>query len=392
MLPSSFSTNRSALYIRAGLSLGIVLAIILLSSGCDGRREDLDFNDLRLVENVLAQSGHPGFRALEGTKTPQSLNFNDPGWDYGAWCLFNGKYYRTTFWVSSDGKRFVAERYRWSTYEDSKTYNFNKNAPGVLIFVLVGGGVLLLIMMGRSQAKKERDKAAAAALAELQRTNQRNAAQDRLRSECSKCASDSDVTVSEIKNNMESAGKAVKEAEQEFAEGAFAPFWDAVERAATKLAQSDKCIQQIIQNSKTYKAKITALESNPPSFRVDLGVLPDTTRIAAQMRTIVRKAQKDFHFASIYEQRKTNKILIAGFTSLGEALGSLSERLDLSLNNLADALTELAETNQANSENLLTEIHGMKDHMESSSKERREHEEKERAMLDNIQRRKRTNI
>ena len=62
------------------------------------------------------------------------------------------------------------------------------------------------------------------------------------------------------------AEHALEEAEGEFADGAFAPFWDAVERAATQLAHFDLGIQQIRDHSDSYKTERHKLASTPPQF------------------------------------------------------------------------------------------------------------------------------
>jgi hypothetical protein len=63
------------------------------------------------------------------------------------------------------------------------------------------------------------------------------------------------------------------------------------------------------------------------------------------MQDIVRKAQCDFQFASIFVQFKTNQILIAGFNNLGHALDEMSWRITTSIDNLASAFYEMS-TNQ----------------------------------------------
>ena len=63
--------------------------------------------------------------------------------------------------------------------------------------------------------------------------------------------------------------------------------------------------------------------------------LPDARPTAQRLAVVVRKAQKDFHFATIFEQRKTNKILVAGFSTLASAIYEIGDAISYSLNNLA---------------------------------------------------------
>ena len=55
------------------------------------------------------------------------------------------------------------------------------------------------------------------------------------------------------------------------------------------------------------------------------------TATAERMQAIVRKAQRNFQFATIYEQRKTNQILVAGFTTLAQALNQMTGQITASI-------------------------------------------------------------
>jgi len=171
-------------------------------------------------------------------------------------------------------------------------------------------------------------------------------------------------------------------AEKEFLEGAFAPFWDEIERATETLARCQRCLTDINKNVITYstygvikqpekklrkamseeitrdinyqrrasdkhkeawrrikeaKRKALKIDSLPP-FELPLGKLPDLRSTSARLTAIVRESQKDFHFATIYEQRKTNKILIAGFNTLKSAIYGLGDAIAFSLNELSNNL------------------------------------------------------
>jgi methyl-accepting chemotaxis protein len=65
---------------------------------------------------------------------------------------------------------------------------------------------------------------------------------------------------------------------------------------------------------------------------------------AGRLQRIVRKAQRNFEFATIYEQRKTNEILIAGFATLGEAIYGLGSRLEQSIGMLCERIDDLSSS------------------------------------------------
>lgn len=192
----------------------------------------------------------------------------------------------------------------------------------------------------------------------------------------------------QIREDVKIAESDVREAKREFAEGAFAPFWDAVERAANRLSEAESCINQISNYSRQYGWYVAKLDSTPPYFHVRLDALPDTRRVAAELHEVVRMAQKNFQFSTIFEQRKTNRLLKGGFSNLAQALSEVGNRLDESMGTLAEAILEVAESDRANTEELVSHVVTIQTAIASESGERREHEKIQRAMLDNIQRRR----
>lgn len=187
------------------------------------------------------------------------------------------------------------------------------------------------------------------------------------------------------------AERSLKEAENEFAEGAFAPFWDAIQNAATSLARFDSMLQQVTHHSERYKTDLKLIDEavlKPPQFDLQFGILPDVSQTANRLRALVRLGQKDFHFATIYEQRKTNNILVEGFSNLGQAINDMGYLLNNSLTTLSSSVSDLAEKYEYNSKDLLAGIRSLKEQIRSDEEARREHERIEREMLNNIQRRR----
>jgi hypothetical protein len=135
------------------------------------------------------------------------------------------------------------------------------------------------------------------------------------------------------------AEEAVNRAQFEFDEGAYGPFWTAVEAAAMALADYDESVRTISASAGAYAALAVQLKPPIPVFDLGIEELPSVVVPMQRMEFLVREAQKDYHFAAIYEQRKTNQILIAGFQSLDQAIWQLGDRLESSLGGLSDSLT-----------------------------------------------------
>lgn len=189
---------------------------------------------------------------------------------------------------------------------------------------------------------------------------------------------------------LNDAERALERAEREFSEGVFAPFWDAIEEAARKLATFERDVNALVQNAREHKEVVVGLSpaEQPIPFRLGVQALPDATHIAERMRTVVRRAQKDRDFATIYELRKTNQLLVTGFSTLGQAIADLKERLESSLDRLSTSVSDLnVNLSNATSE-VVSKLEQSMQHAERESDARREHERAEREMLDNIQRRR----
>jgi hypothetical protein len=132
-----------------------------------------------------------------------------------------------------------------------------------------------------------------------------------------------------------------------FEDRAFAPFWDSIEKATKQLAHFDDNLKNFKFESSRYTQLVTRFEGVPPEFSVSpqsVARLEVARETAKHMKATVRKAQCDFQFATIYEQRKTNKILIAGFTNFAQALEGMGDRISASIDSLSGLVSDLSES------------------------------------------------
>jgi hypothetical protein len=196
--------------------------------------------------------------------------------------------------------------------------------------------------------------------------------------------------------HLQSAEGDLDQAEADFSEGVFAPFWDSVERAATFLGHFDECVRQIHDGASHYEGLMKVYDTYPPRFPLSseaIARLSTASGTAERMRHIVRTAQKNYQFATIFEQRKTTQVLIAGFTSLGQALDEMTQRIATSLNNLATSVDNMGSSLNDSVRAVdarLGEMQAATAHHRDaemvSEKARTVREEASIAMLDNIQR------
>jgi DNA repair exonuclease SbcCD ATPase subunit len=134
------------------------------------------------------------------------------------------------------------------------------------------------------------------------------------------------------------AENCLNQAESEFKARAFSPFWDQIENAANNIATHQKQIDFINNAAIKYKIELANIEADIPEFKLPKDSLPDAHSTINRMQGIIRKAQKDFQFATIFEQRRTSILLTDGVGTLADVIDALDKTIEYSLSNLTITL------------------------------------------------------
>lgn len=275
-------------------------------------------------------------------------------------------------------------------------------------------GVWLIVHLYRKEmaaSRVRREDAERQAQQELDRINKRKNQQRQFYTSLIDLGSGSFALFESMPNHLFTAEELLDQAEVDFKEGAFAPFWDSVEKAAMQLGRFDDSVRTITTNAERHTDVAKRYEGPPPPFPI---VLDSVTGMAAakttndRMRAIVRRAQRNFQFATIFEQRKTNQLLVAGFTNLAQALDGMGRRIESSIDGLGEQISEMSSTLDASLQNLgsnlnstLTTLHesstealsshfeGLQTSMQKHNDNQAERHKQTLEMLDNIQRRRR---
>jgi hypothetical protein len=148
-----------------------------------------------------------------------------------------------------------------------------------------------------------------------------------------------DRELSNLPNWLREAETWVKQATYEYSERALAPFWEAVERAAERLALCSASADRLKAKSERYNSLLLKKRHNFPLNPIR-GPVPDPGAILVAFRGIVRKGQTDPQFAMIWELRATRKAIIAGFSSLGEAVNNVSFSLSAAFADLGASVSK----------------------------------------------------
>jgi hypothetical protein len=182
-------------------------------------------------------------------------------------------------------------------------------------------------------------------------------------------------------------------AESEFAEGLFSPFWEAVEQALRRIASASSSMEHMASLARQHATAVQEFEGPKNPFPVDANcstALVVSKKTEERLRAIVRSAQKNFQFATIYEQRRTSNVLIQGFSTLASAIDGMQSRLENALEGLNGAVRDLERGQTARH---AESVRAMATIAKSAEKQRNliadKHSQEalsQLAMLDNIQR------
>ncbi|TDP31492.1 hypothetical protein DFR75_10897 [Nocardia ignorata] len=225
----------------------------------------------------------------------------------------------------------------------------------------------------------ERDRQAKA------RANRQRELGDSLR----QCCDDALNAFEELPTHLIAARDTLDQAEQLFHENAYAPFWSAIEESTAHLGRFSATLVRLRLCASTYTTATAEYEGAAPPFPVETSSLEQLAAhemLVERLHEHVRPAQRDFHFASIYEQRKTNTILVAGFGTLASAIETMGSRLAREIVDLRTGVAAMSTT-------LSTELSGMHSSIAAYQRERGHidgellhRHDRVVSMLDNIQR------
>lgn len=149
-----------------------------------------------------------------------------------------------------------------------------------------------------------------------------------------------------LSSRLDQAQRWGVEAQRHFANGAFSPFWQAIENAYACLGEYNVLVSRIEQCSKTYQEAV--LEWGSLGGRGDVTpfpIDPNSARAAEACESLSKKlgsvvytAQQSPVFAQIWEQRRTTSAVVAGFATLDLAVQRMTNTLSGSVQSLTSAV------------------------------------------------------
>lgn len=125
---------------------------------------------------------------------------------------------------------------------------------------------------------------------------------------------------------------------REFQQHRYAPFWDAMENAATAIGQCHACQGYLAFDIDLYVNALAGRIHDFPAWDQAVMKIGEIAPALERFAALKHDAEADFHFANIRELRETRKVMIAGFQTLGEALRHLETAVVDSISDLKRAV------------------------------------------------------
>jgi len=200
-----------------------------------------------------------------------------------------------------------------------------------------------------------------------------------------------------LQSLFEDTTRVMSRAEQLFVEKAYVSFWDSIEEVLELLKKINNRARSIQASAKEYYGQLEGREHTFPAFPVKSADVPNANGIVQRLTQAIDVANRDFQFASIYEQRKTTRAIVAGFRNMQEAItglrndivssiSDLQYSLDSGLQAVRSEIGSLGESQQKSASELRETLESHAESAQERDKREVKHQEFVKGALDNIQR------
>lgn len=214
--------------------------------------------------------------------------------------------------------------------------------PGIVLAVIAW--VVYQLYKSAEKSREERERWNRAREEEKRRLAEKRAAENRrieneirsLEGSARQIVSLAEPMMAEIPERLRTSEKCLSDAIKRFKSRCFNPFWDSIGEAVDELNGFHHAVARLDDLRNQYAAALYRLMKaggnvgEMPSFPVSRLVVPyvrDAERTAERIDTLSERAHKDFEFASIYANWRTNASIIKGFSSLSAAMRHIENQL-----------------------------------------------------------------
>ncbi|MEU6564658.1 hypothetical protein [Nocardia nova] len=151
------------------------------------------------------------------------------------------------------------------------------------------------------------------------------------------------------------------QAETDWEERVYNPFWSSIEDCAVELADFKEDLVTIEQSADRYLAAAPRIEGQVPAFSVSgvsVGALDAYEGIYDALSKMTRRALGDIEFATIFEAWRGNAIMEKGFTGLRAAINQMGTAIAGELSSLRSSVDNVGRSVRAGLSEMATAVDG----------------------------------
>jgi hypothetical protein len=223
--------------------------------------------------------------------------------------------------------------------------------------VVFGGLAIAATVISSGLAKSEAAEArlrqeqiqAEQAAAEASQLHQQN--QSSLRRTLADANSSALASLDCLPGHLETANEHLRQAEIDWKERVFNPFWTSIEGCACSLANFKSEVSNIEVQSQRFANAARQFEGRAEPFAVSaisVAAMQSFKATSDHMAQFTRRAQGDIDFANIFEMWRGNAIMESGFASLRSAISSMGRDIAGQIASLGSSIGSLSQSIDSN--------------------------------------------
>jgi hypothetical protein len=254
----------------------------------------------------------------------------------------------------------------------------NLNGDILVCFVMIGGIIGFILPIKQAAANQ------AALDAQMhEKERQKREANGNERKQLESLEQDMDTLHGTLEPLLDQAALHVTRAESELMDDSVGAFWDEIEGATRRFAQYNNSVATILRLARDHSTRRSALPAEFQPSPLETRAIPDGDYLLSRMSKIVKQARRNPQWETIFQQRRTNDILVRGFENLGNALESLQDTVSSGFNDLAHVLhSSVDRITSEHSDRVITELNQLAATHSEDSRERRRFEQNVKANAD----------
>jgi hypothetical protein len=173
-----------------------------------------------------------------------------------------------------------------------------------------------------------------------------------------------------LPGHLEEAIQSLAQAERDWNERIYNPFWTSIEDSVLALAQFRDDVEGIDKMAGFYQRGASMYNGPVPPFSVtsiSVEAMNSYRDIYDSIAKYTRRALGDIEFATIYEGWRGNRIMAAGFADMRTAINQMSDRISSEISSLDSSLRSISNEVGSLSASMSMQSQALETHVSNAS-------------------------